>query len=114
VEDDRLTLVYDGECDFCTRLAQWVGRHDHRGRVVVRPNQDAGVESLGLTRDELDRASWAIEKGGRRFEGAAAINRVLRELGGRWRLLGSLYLVPPIGWLEDMYYARVALRRSWW
>ncbi len=112
--DGRLNLVYDGECGFCTRLARWVERHDRRGCVVVQPNQDAGIESLGLTRDEVDRASWAIEKGGRRFEGAAAINRVLRELGGGWRLLGSLYLVAPLGWLEDRYYRRVARRRGWW
>ena len=45
--------------------------------------------------------------------GAAAANRVLRELGGLWRVLGSLYLVPPIGWLEDRYYSRVARRRAW-
>ncbi len=56
----------------------------------------------------------AIEPGGRRFAGAAAVNRVLRELGGAWLLPGSLYLVPPIGWLEDRYYARVARRRAWW
>jgi predicted DCC family thiol-disulfide oxidoreductase YuxK len=56
----------------------------------------------------------AIEPGGRRFVGAAAVNRVLRELGAVWRLPGSLYLVPPVGWLEDRYYARVARRRAWW
>jgi len=45
---------------------------------------------------------------------AAAVNRVLRELGGGWRILGALYLVRPIGWIEDRYYARVARRRAWW
>jgi predicted DCC family thiol-disulfide oxidoreductase YuxK len=114
VGDDRLTLVYDGECEFCTRLARWVERHDRRGRVAVRPNQEPGlIESLGLTREQVDRASWAVERAGR-FEGAAGVNRVLRELGGGWRVLGSLYLVAPVGWLEDRYYARVARRRAWW
>ena len=111
--DGRLTLVYDGECEFCTRLARWVERHDRDERVAVRPNQERGIESLGLTREEVARASWAVESDGR-FEGAAGINRVFRELGGGWRVLGSLYLVPPVGWLEDRYYARVARRRSWW
>jgi predicted DCC family thiol-disulfide oxidoreductase YuxK len=115
VVDGRLRLVYDSECDFCTRLARWVERHDRRGRISARPNQEPGlIELLGLTRAEVDRASWAVESGGRRFEGAAGISRVLRELGGGWRLLGSLYLVPPIGWLEDRYYGRVARRRRWW
>jgi predicted DCC family thiol-disulfide oxidoreductase YuxK len=114
VVDGRVTLVYDAECEFCARLAGWVER-SARGRVVVRGNQEAGlIASLGLTREEVDRAAWAVEKGGRKFEGAAAINRVLRELGGGWSVLGSLYLVPPVRWVEDRYYARVARRRAWW
>ena len=113
--DDRLVLVYDGECKFCGRLSRWVERHDRRGRISVCPNQEPGlIERLGLTREEVDRASWAVEPGGRRFEGAAGISRVLRELGGAWALLGTLYVVPPIAWLEERYYARVARRRAWW
>ena len=113
--DGRVTLVYDGECEFCTRLARWVERQDRRGRVSVRANQEAGaIESLGLTRAEVDRAAWVVEPGGRKFEGAAAINRVLRELGGVWSVLGFLYLVPPVRWVEDRYYRRVARRRAWW
>jgi predicted DCC family thiol-disulfide oxidoreductase YuxK len=109
-----VTLVYDGECDFCTRLARWVERRD-RGGISVRPNQEAGlVESLGLTRAEVDRAAWAVEAGGGKFEGAAAINRVLAELGGGWAALGALYRVAPVRRLEDAYYARVARRRAWW
>jgi predicted DCC family thiol-disulfide oxidoreductase YuxK len=72
------------------------------------------IERLGLRRDEVGRAAWAVEAGGRRFEGAAAVNRVLRELGGGWALLGALYLAPPIRWVEDAYYRRVARRRAWW
>ena len=56
----------------------------------------------------------AREPDGESFEGAAAVNRLLRELGGFWGLAGSLYVEPPIGWLEDRYYARVARKRAWW
>jgi len=56
----------------------------------------------------------AEEAGGRVYEAAGAVNRVLRELGGVWHALGALYLVPPIGWLEDRYYSRVSRRRAWW
>jgi len=115
VVDGRVTLVYDGECEFCTRLARWVERRDRRGRVSVRANQERGlVESLGLTREEVERAAWAIEASGRKFEGAASINKVLRELGGGWAWLGSLYLVAPFKWVEDRYYRRVARKRAWW
>lgn len=110
-----MTLVYDGECEFCTRLARWVRRRDARERVEVRPNQEPGlIERLGLTPAEVERASWAVEAGGAKFEGAAGINRVLRELGGGWAALGALYRLPPIGWVENRYYRRVARVRSWW
>ena len=110
-----MTLVYDGECGFCTRSARWVERRDRAARISVKPSQEAGlIESLGLTPEEVERASWAVEAGGRKFEGAAAISRVLMELGAGWRVLGSLYEVPPIRWVEDRYYRRVARRRAWW
>lgn len=110
-----MTLVYDGECEFCTRLARWVERRDRGRRVSVRAGQEVGlIESLGLAREEVGRAAWAVDAGGRKFEGAAAINRVLRELGGGWALLGWLYAVAPIRWVEDRYYRRVAKRRAWW
>ena len=110
-----MTLVYDGGCEFCTRLARWVERRDRRGRVSIRRNQEPGlIESLGLTPAEVDRAAWAVEPGGRKFEGAAAINRVLRELGGGWPTVASLYRFGPFRWLENWYYGRVARRRAWW
>jgi acetyl esterase len=115
VADDRLTLVYDGECAFCVRLAAWVERWDSGRRITVRPNQEAGlIEKLGLSREEVARASWAVEPGGGKFEGAAGINRVWRELGGRWAVLAWLYRVAPVRWVEDRYYDRVAKRRAWW
>lgn len=114
VAEGGLVLVYDGECEFCSRLASWVERRA-KDRVSVRPNQEPGlIEAMGLTREEVGRASWAVERGGRRFEGAAGMSRALRELGGGWAVLGSLYLLPPVGWLEDAYYRKVARRRRWW
>lgn len=112
--EDRLILLYDGECGFCERLAGWVERHDAAGRVLLRASQGGGAEGLWLTKAEAERAAWAVEPGGRRFEGAAAINRVLRELGGGWAVIGSLYGFPPLRWVEDRYYRRVARRRAWW
>jgi len=100
VADARLALVYDAACDFWIRRARWVQRHDSGHRIELIGQADAP-------------ALEAIEPGGHRFTGAAAVNRVLRELGGVWGFLGASYLVPPIAWLEDRYYARVARRRAW-
>jgi predicted DCC family thiol-disulfide oxidoreductase YuxK len=81
--------------------------------VLAIANQKPGVlERYGITREEADRAAWTIEPSGRRLEGAAALNRVLAELGGSWSALAAPYRVPGIGALEEALYGWFAPRRS--
>ena len=94
-------------------MARWVRRRDRAGRVRAIANQKPGVlEQYGISRDEADRAAWTIDVAGRRLEGAAAINRVLAELGGGWPAIASLYRVPPVAALEEAFYRWFARRRS--
>jgi len=46
------------------------------------------------------------------LSGAAAVNRVLAELGGFWFWIARLYRLTPIRWMEDWTYRRVADHRS--
>jgi predicted DCC family thiol-disulfide oxidoreductase YuxK len=63
--------------------------------VSALPNQEPGaIERYGLTREDVDRYAWAIEPSGRRYRGAAAVARTLREMGGGWRALGWLARLP--------------------
>lgn len=81
--------------------------------MLAVANQVPGViERYGLTRADVDRAAWAIEPGGRRFEGAAAVNRVWRELGGGWSRLGGAYRIGLLAGVEDGVYAWFARNRS--
>jgi predicted DCC family thiol-disulfide oxidoreductase YuxK len=108
-----LVLLFDGTCGPCTRAAQWVRRHDSAGRILVLPNQAPGVLAAhGLTRAEADRSAWAIEPGGRRLEGAAALSRVLVELGGGWRVLALPYRLRLLGAAEEAAYRWVAANRG--
>jgi len=94
-------------------MARWVRRRDRAGRVLAIANQERGVlERYGVTRAEADRAAWTVEPDGRRLAGAAAVNRVLRELGGGWRAFAALYRVPPVAVVEDLVYGWFAPRRS--
>ena len=73
------------------------------------PNQQPGlIERLGLTRTDVDRYAWVVEPSGRRFKGAAAIGRALREMGGGWRVLGWAAALPGAG----LVYAVVARIRG--
>ena len=81
--------------------------------MLVVANQTEGLlDSFGLTREEVDRSVWTVDSAGRRWEGAAAINRVLAEIGGPWSLVASLARVPVMAAVEATIYRAVARNRS--
>ncbi len=87
-------------------------RRDPAGRVLALPNQSPGLLArTRLSREEVDREAWAIDRAGRRYAGAAAINRTLAELGP-WRALARLYAVPGVRQAEDVVYRWFAANRA--
>jgi predicted DCC family thiol-disulfide oxidoreductase YuxK len=105
--------VFDGTCGFCTRSARWLKARDRSGRIEMIHAQAPGARGcFGLSPAETDRAAWVFDRIGRRWEGAAAINRALRELGGPWMALGALYALPPLRWVEERVYRWVARNRA--
>ena len=94
-------------------MARWVRRRDRAGRVLVTPSQKPGIAArYGLTREQVNRAAWAIERSGRRLEGAAAVNRVLEEAGGAWPTVALIYRLRPLAALEELGYRWFARHRS--
>ena len=93
-------------------MARWVRRRDRAGRVLAIANQGKGVLArYGLTRDEADRAAWTIDREGR-LEGAAAVNRVWRELGGGWAALAGAHRLRPAAGVEEAAYRWFARNRT--
>src|SRR5258708_33217206 len=77
-------------------MARWVRRRDRAGRVLAIANQKRGVLArYGITREEADRAAWTVGEEGR-LEGAAAVNRVWREMGGGWAAPAPAHPLPPL------------------
>jgi predicted DCC family thiol-disulfide oxidoreductase YuxK len=93
-------------------MARWVRRRDRAGRVLAIANQKRGVLArYGITREEADRTAWAIDGEGR-LVGAAAVNRVWRELGGGWTALARVYQLRPVAIVEEGVYRWFARNRS--
>lgn len=88
-------------------------RRDRAGRVLAVASQKPGVlERYGISRAEADRASWTVDALGNRLAGAAALNRVLHELGGGWRVVAAPYRLGPVAAAEEAAYRWFAPRRS--
>ena len=111
--DERLVLLFDGKCGICTRTARWVREHDTQGRILVVPNQSTEWRSrFSIAPEEAAKRVYAIDAPGRIFAGAAAINRVLEELGGRPATIGRLYRFAPIALIENAVYPLIARYRG--
>ncbi|WP_419919035.1 thiol-disulfide oxidoreductase DCC family protein [Candidatus Poriferisocius sp.] len=103
-------LVYDGNCGFCTATAHWVERR-LSGRNRIIPAQQADLEALGLTTEDVARSAWWIGPDGTRADEHLCIGEALRAMSGPWPLLGRLLTLKPISPLARPLYRLVARNR---
>ncbi len=119
---ERATLIYDGDCGFCTSAVHWLERN-----LPIMPKstpfQWAALEEFGLTREEATERVWVViaEQSGaggpsdgdsellHQYGGYLAISVILRHqphLG--WRFLGILLDTPPFSVVAGLGYSLTA------
>ncbi len=95
----------------CNSQVRFIKRRDRKNRFRFVPLQSAEGRSLlrpaGLPEDELDTVVYVRE--GRSLVRSSAVLGILRDLGGGWRLFGSLVIVPVV--IRDFFYRLVAHNR---
>lgn len=80
--------------------------------MLALPSQTPGlIAQHGLSRAAVDREVWLIDSAGAKLGGAAAVNRVLEELGGIWSWLSKAFRPAAMFWLEEWAYRWVAAHR---
>jgi predicted DCC family thiol-disulfide oxidoreductase YuxK len=102
------TLVYDGDCGFCTASAEWVAR---RGDCAVLPWQRLDLDAVGLSVDDVTSAAYWLEEAGGTRRGARAIAAALRTCGPAYRLLGRAIDLRPVRPVAAWVYGLVARYR---
>ena len=96
-------VVYDGDCAVCSRLARALQRLDTRGAFEVITSQAPGVQARfpWIPPEAYRESLQVVEEGGRTWQGAAAIERILDLLPrGGW-----------ITWVFSMPFARPLAER---
>lgn len=114
---ERATLVFDGDCGFCTSTVQWLERTLPAPPKCV-PFQWARLEELGLSREEAAERVWLVTTDNSTAEGSSllhqyggylAVSVILRHqphLG--WRFLGVLIDTPPFSLAAGICYSLAA------
>lgn len=89
------TFVYDGDCAFCTRCAEFIERRIPTGARVV-PWQFADLDALGLTEAECEEAVQWVGADGSRASGPDAIAKLLGESAPLWQVAGAGLRFSPV------------------
>ena len=102
------TLLYDGDCGFCTRSATWIAA---RGNVQIEPWQRRPTLPVGLTEDDVNARAYWLEDDKPVAGGAEAIARALQARGGLYAPYGRLLRTRLMRGLAERSYRRIAHHR---
>jgi predicted DCC family thiol-disulfide oxidoreductase YuxK len=106
------TLVYDGACRVCGRLVRLLRKWDKNNEIEIVPSQNTSVYARfpWIPAEAYAEAVQLIGPGGRTWQGAAAIERLLDVLP-RGRLISWIFKLPFVGVLADKFYRWFARNR---
>ncbi|HLP73624.1 MAG TPA: thiol-disulfide oxidoreductase DCC family protein [Bacteroidales bacterium] len=104
-------ILFDGICNLCNGLVKFIIRHDNKGEIRFAQLQSSFGEEFmkGHGLDPGDRNSVIYISGEQYFLRSAAILRILKDMGGGWRLLNGFIIVPRF--IRDAVYDLVAKYR---
>src|SRR6187431_1442220 len=111
---DGPILLYDGACGVCSEAVQWVLAHERLHSLRFAPIESAigsELRALAGIGAEVDSMLWTELRNGRVHAElrSSALLRVLGYVGGPWRLLTALRVVP--AFVRDSAYRAFAKLR---
>ncbi|MRR22999.1 DUF393 domain-containing protein [bacterium] len=105
------TVLYDGECSFCSSQVRFIRSHDRKNSFRFVPLQSQEGKSLlrssGISENDPDTVVYA--SGETVDIRSSAVLKMLGELGGLWRLTKVLLILPP--GFRDFFYRIIARNR---
>lgn len=107
-------LYFDGVCNLCTGVVQWIIRRDRKAAFRFASLQgDTGTAFLRAHgRNTAAHDSFIYFRDGRVLDRSTAALHVARDLGFPWNLAYLLILVPRF--LRDAVYDLIARNRYRW
>jgi predicted DCC family thiol-disulfide oxidoreductase YuxK len=107
-------ILFDGECNLCSRSVQFIIKRDPRVRfrfaALQSPAGQRLLEACGA--DARGADSVVLLEGPNCYTRSDAALRIARRLSGAWPLLGALMVVPRP--LRDRVYDAIARNRFRW
>ena len=104
-------ILYDGVCGLCDRFVQFVIKRDSLAKIKFAALQSEFAKQL-LREFDMSEAPLSfvvLVEGEKSYIKSAAVLRALNHIGGPWRLIALLRVIPAT--LSDFVYDRIARSR---
>jgi predicted DCC family thiol-disulfide oxidoreductase YuxK len=112
--DDKQIIFFDGVCNLCTGMVQFVLRRDKRKQLLFAslqsPSGQAMLQHFGLPQNNFN--SFIFVKNGKLFQKSSGALHICRLLSGAWPIGYGFIIVPRF--IRDWVYDRVAQNRYRW
>jgi lipase maturation factor 1 len=108
----RPLLVWDGDCGFCRRWAEWLGRRSG-GLLDLEPYQQVRERFTPFSSSDYARAVHLVAPGGRVYVGAAAVLHALALTSRTAEVAARVYeRVPAVAFVLEALYGFMARHRA--
>jgi predicted DCC family thiol-disulfide oxidoreductase YuxK len=104
-------LIYDGDCGFCERTANWLRRRLPKDYEIQPSQRLPNLQELGLDKVKVHEAAYWIDPDGTKHRGHRAIMRAVESSGGILSPLARVTKVWPLDPLVSWVYGAVARNR---
>jgi predicted DCC family thiol-disulfide oxidoreductase YuxK len=102
----QITVVFDGECEFCKQSVAWIAR---KLEITAIPFQTADLSPFNLTREQCAKQVYVVSAGNT-YGGSDAIAYLLKQRGNTF-----LYLsIKATGPVARIVYKWIATHRNSW
>lgn len=105
------TLIFDGDCGFCTSTANWITKNS-LVQIEAQPYQWAKLADFGLTEKEASSKVQLIS-GGKIYAGHHCMAKLLLLQPNRFlKFIGAVMVMPSIDPISAKVYDWVAANRQ--
>lgn len=106
------TLIFDGDCSFCTSAANFVVRHS-KLRITALAWQRTELDKYRLSKLEASDQVY-LNYRGKNYGGHLCVAKLLQIQPSTFlRLLGTLMFLPPFRQISAAGYRVIAKNRHW-
>jgi predicted DCC family thiol-disulfide oxidoreductase YuxK len=112
--DNRPVVLFDGVCNLCNRLVQFIIKKDKKKQFLFaslqgKTGQDV-LKKFSLPANDLN--SFVLLEENRIYTKSTAGLKMLKKLGGGWQLLYAFIIVPKF--IRNGIYNWIASNRYKW